>query len=601
MKYNPLSGTGIELRLFEKDFFNTHIKKKGDEYFFNERKIAERKTLSLTQDEVYKTQFYNEQLSRALPQTTQETLWVFKNKLGNVIQNISNLPSLKNEIASFVFEVEPKDVPTQVSVIIYEGPTVHDILLTDGSVKMDPNYYPEENQDVITKIYLESYLNNWAAERDGISTFKIKKATGEPLDKGFRFTDNVYLPVIYVQKYYAGKGEDLSLKIEPFSIPPTWVNPKISVMFNNMSYYGTPIERILKGQDDLWTLDSSKNIYTEEVSELYWRNGYTLHFNPSLHTELISFDKTSSKDITVDVKIRIWDDTRKVKYSEDQTYGIDYWVWKVESKNTLQYVTEDLQKDKTVWVSGISYYPNTDKDFNINVQAALKNNFLTYYRPDIVARLYGIYAQQKDPLLLHEFSLETHTPLWNKETYNFSINLNYKIGLTKLKLVTYNLKGVALNETYIDFDTDTDCSDESNRVSTPDGTEQYPVEKYGAPWDSTAPLRDWDMFLRNGVYTYPGEDVEKSAVCFKINPEDCYSHLITNIEHDGDMYIKVQGNTGWLDCKRHKDAILNPVWSGDGCLVNDEFYSFGKVVYKEPVFIRIIHAKKVIFKSAELN
>lgn len=601
MKYNPISSTGVELRIFEKDFYSANIQRKGNEYFYNGRKIAERKSLPLTRDPVFKTQFYNEELSRALDQVHPETFWEFKKSDGNVINNLVNLPTLRTDLSSFVYEVEPDEPPVVVSVVLYEGPTAHDLLLRDGSNEMEPGYYPEEDLDIVTKQYVDDHLALWAAERDSLSTFTLKKSSGDPLDFGYRFTDNDWLPVLYIQKYYLGRSVNHDVLVDPFSIPPSWVNPKIAIMFDNTTLYISNITDIVAGTDTLWTLTSSKNIYMEDTPKLYWKNGYKLTFNPTDHAELISFNRTTTEEITAEVKIKIWDEHNNTKYSERKTIGIDYWMWAAEPNHDVQYVPEELQKNKNLWISGVAYYPPSEKDFTINLQIDLHNTIFTYYRPKVVARLFGIYSQHEKPVLLHEFSLDRHLPLFTPETYTSNIDITYTVGLTHLKLVSYNLMDAPISEQLIEFNADTDTSDESNRVSTPPGSIQYPQDRYGDLWNSKAPLLPHDMFLRNGVYTYSGKDVKESAVCFKVQPVDCYSHVNLDVTHNGHMYIKVQGMTGWLDCGIHKHPITNPIVTGSGCWVNEGFYSFGKVLYKEPVFIRIIQASRVELKSAVLG
>jgi hypothetical protein len=81
---------------------------------------------------------------------------------------------------------------------------------------------------------------------------------------------------------------------------------------------------------------------------------------------------------------------------------------------------------------------------------------------------------------------------------------------------------------------------------------------------------------------------------------ECYSHCLIDIEHDGEMYLKVEGKTGWLSCNQ-LELFKNPVKNGEGCFVNNNFYSFGKVIYKTPLFIRILKASFIKFNSVTLK
>lgn len=114
------------------------------------------------------------------------------------------------------------------------------------------------------------------------------------------------------------------------------------------------------------------------------------------------------------------------------------------------------------------------------------------------------------------------------------------------------------------------------------------------------PVQEWDMILKKGVYT---SENENSALCFKI-PSDGkhYSHIRIDVEHNGEMYIRSEGNTGWLNCQEYTEPFDKPDMNGEGCKLGEgNLYTFGKSVYNTPVYVRILNATEAKVKGFELN
>ena len=592
MKYNPFSGTGKEVLLFEKELFSSRVEKRGDEFYFLGRKIAERKNLFLIQDPTYRTQFHNELLSKVVDQLGEDFVWKLTDVFGNPINTFTNLPSLKREYSSLVYETEPVNIPVYLSAVVYEGPVGEDVLLKDGSVQMDDEYFPSLDQDIVTKKYIDSYLTKWAAEREKIKNFEIT-LNGKELPRGYCYLNNVELPVIYIKKYPLGDIAHCKLSVEPFAISNDWVNPKIAIYINSNPYFVANIKDIVDDVDDDWKLESSENIYTEIVDNIYWKNKYVLDLNTT-SGGLSYYLRDNSPYVRISVKV--WEEGGSEKSSEEKTFGVDYYIDEAECHQDVSWIEEQVQQYRTHWVSGVPYFENGNIEYPLNIRTSIFNNFLQYYRPKVVAKLFAVYGEEE--VLLKDISLSYHNLIEDRNTYVQNSDIKYKIGINALRLYTYNLSGEVLNVKEVPFNSLTDTSDETIRVTTPDGTISNPVEDYGAPWDSTKILEPYDMFSRNGEYT--SED-PNSALCLRIVPEGCYSHCVLDLETDGEIYLKSEGNTEWLDCQKHKHSVLTPLTHEDGCLVNNGFYSFGKVIYDSPVFIRVIKATKAKFNKIELG
>ena len=317
MKYNPFSGTGKEVLLFEKELFSSRVEKRGDEFYFLGRKIAERKNLLLIQDPDYRTQFHNEELSRVVDQLGEDFIWRLKDVSGNPINSFTNLPSLKREYSSIVFEVEPVNIPVYISAVVYVGPVGEDILLKDGSVPMDDDYSPTLDQDIVTKKYIDNYLTKWAAEREKIKNFEITQ-NGKELPKGYCYLNNLELPVIYLRRWPLGEAPRCELTIEPFAISNEWSNPKIAVYINSNPYFVANIRDIIDGVNRDWRLDSSENIYTEVVDDVYWKNKYTLNVNTN-GNGLFQYLRNESPYVRISVKV--WEDGGLERSSEEKVFG----------------------------------------------------------------------------------------------------------------------------------------------------------------------------------------------------------------------------------------------------------------------------------------
>lgn len=592
-QYNPYTGIGEKLKLYKEKVYQ--IRPNVQDEFVDEKYncIAKRLTLPLEQDPTYKTQFFNEMLACALQPLNTDTQFILYNIDGEVENPYKYLPTLNEDYASIVCQIEPEKPFTEVSIVIYCGPNIDKILLSDGSVTMDDEYVPMKDTDVITKKYADKLIENFTAFSYPLKKFSIKQGEIAPIDAYCYLDNNFYDKVLFIRNHKdLRRMEDCQLLVDSFALPNTYTkNVQISLVVDGTTTHTARISEILDGTDPNWTLMSTDNVYTTDVDQVYWRNSYSLRFNLDTFAS-----KCSAAKPYLNISVKVWDNEGHSRYSDTITYGIEEYIDSAESLAKIEFIDENFTKFRTKFVSGEGYFESDfDKVYELPITLTIENNFLQYFRLANNLKL-SVADENDNETFSIDLPLASHQPTKGTFTINTKIEFTLKSKIIHLK--AYNVKNELMYDETLVLDTTYDDSDESNRVTTPASSEIYPSTDYGALWDSKAPLQDWDMKLRNGEYT---SSTNQAAVCFKVLPEDCYSHINIDIEHDGDMYIKSEGNTGWLNCQKLADAFKNPTNNNHGCKLNEGYFTFGKVTYKSKVFVRIIGATKVVFKSAKLG
>lgn len=593
-KYDANSGKGEILKLYgEKvysitpNFAGIFIDEKG-------REIARRVTADLQVDEIYKTQYHANALAYGFQPLTDTTKIIYYNIDGEV-NSLQFLPTLDTEYSSIICQVEPSKPLVAVSLVIYTGPSVNKVLLSDGSIKMDNDYFPSNAKDLVTKDYADDLVEDAAASNYPLKSFSIKQGEIAPL-LGYSYIDNTPQNILFVRKAKTRERlADCILTVDSFSIPNdfskenTQIGLYVNGTVNNIVY----VKDIFSGEISNWSLIDSTNIYARKVDTFYWSNKFQLIFN------LKDFEsKLDPTNPYLEIAIKIWDGSKN-RLTDKVIYGIDEYITSADSEDSnITYFEENMQRYRTFFVSGIAYFPeNYSKIYTLPITLNIKNNFLQYFRSYSNVKLLVLDKDKKETRS-YELTLDSHLPLSGNLIYNKQID--FTIEDKFLSFQTFNLFGDLLYEKTIPLDTTTDNSDESNRVTTCSGRIRTPENDYGSPWISTKSLEDWDMKLYNNSYT--SENSRNSAVCFVVEPEnDCYSHITIDIDHDGEMFILSEGHTGWLNCQKSVVPFTVPKRHEDGCFVNDNYYTFGKVMYQSKVFIRIIRATKVIFHSAVLD
>lgn len=596
-QYDILKGIGKKLKLYEEKVYKLSPNIADD--FVDEKfeRVAKRVTLPLTQDKTYKTQFFNEMLAFAVQPLNKDTEIILYNKNGAVANPYPYFPKLVEEYASIVCQVEPDEPFTEVSVVIYCGPEIGDILLSDGSVTMDSEYKPTKKTDIATKDYIDKLFENFTALAYPLRTFSIEQQNGfAPITANCYLDNSPYKDVLFIRNATTkARMPDCFLTVDPFALSSTFTeNTQIAICVEGLTTHAAKLADIIKGENSYWSLMSSENIYTVTgaVDKIYWRNSYRLRFNLESFASHCSAEKPY-----LDISLRVWDENGSSKYSDTYTFGIDEYVDSAIADGSISFIEENLSKYKTKWISGERYFDDDyDAVYSLPITVNVQNNFLNYFRSQNFNLKLFVVNEEGEVAYEYDLPIASHQPLKNSFTFEQKIDFSIKNNIIRVQ--AFNVKDEFLFEFDEVLDTASDYSDESNRVTTPSASEEYPTINYGEPWDSSAAIKPWDMKLQKGIYTSNKND---SAVCFVVKPNDCYSHINIDIEHDGRMFVLSEGNTNWLSCAKQSDAFVAPTKNNEGCKVNETYYTFGKVTYTSKVFIRILEATRVKFNSAALG
>lgn len=588
MKVNSKNFKGIPYYPLEHLVYSSTENSQNKFIYNNELVVAHREVIELTQDTLYKTQFYNEKLSKAIFPKTKSTLIRILDQDKNEINNIYNFFKLDREHSSLVFNIEPTRIPYYCSVVIYDLATSEDLLFRDGSNTMSSDYEPVEDKHVVTKDYLLHKINELKAGLYTLDNFYVLQ-NNQPLVEGICYKNNQTLPIIFIYN-----TEDvINLSTKSFIIENNFKEDvEIYINIHGQKLYKEKISNILEGTSIFWKLDSSRNIFSEKLSNIYWLNSYKLDIQPVvLEKNLVVY----KEDPFLDIEIVIQDSTGK-SYKYSKQFGIDKYIKEYNNEISINYDELNLLNYKKKYVSGIAYLENKNTNYELPVIWKFKNSNLYFYRPTTVAVLGTIENNQdKDQVNLE---LSSHLPSSIETEYSDINKLKINIYTTALYIKLYNVKNELLYKQILNIDCSYSDDEETYRVHTPSSDTEYPEVNELTDWDSKKSTEIWDPILRKGYYL---SDEDNCALCFRIDPSDHYSHIVLDIEHEGKIYIKSDNNTGWLDCSNFVNPFKNPTSNKDGCkLGENNIYTFGKVVYQSPVYIRIINSKKTKINKMEL-
>lgn len=592
-KYDKTSGVGASFNLHEQKVYKITPDINGVFADENKNIIARRQFIPLKVDKVYKTQFFNEQLKNAILPLTESTRIIYYDKNGEV-NELQFLPTLSQEYSSIICKIQPVNELLYVSVVIYCGPELENILLSDGSTKMDSVYIPTDPKDIVTKDYADDLIEDFTSATAPLKNFSIKQCDLAPVKK-FSYTDNSLYDILFVRDFKT-KAEvaDCVLTIDPFVINNNYdiETTKIGLFISGTTTQIVFVKDILENKTENWTLLTTEDIYPTVVNKFYWKNSYQLKFNLKNYES-----KLDPNSPYINIAIRVWDE-KNLNISEVKLFGLDEYIKSAEPENVkINYIEENLKKFKTKYISGVPYFPYSGKIYTLPLTIEIPNNFLQYFKSKENIKLL-VLDENKEIDYSYNLSVDSYTPTSGKFIFNQKINFSIKDKY--LAIQASNVLDEIVYTYYQPFDTATDSSDESNRVTTCSSLDVTPDQGYGDVWDSTKELSEWDLKLSNSIYTTL-PTTKNSAICFAITPKDCYSHIRIDIEHDGQMYILSEGNTGWLNCQKLSAPFSIPKKHDNGCKVNENYYTFNKVNYKSKVFIRIINATRVKFNSAILG
>lgn len=551
--------------------------------------LAKRVTIPLTQDSVYKTQFRNEQLRQAVPDITESTQFTLFDSQGNKVNSSRCGAELRPEYASIVCQTEV-DIAS-VSVVLYCGPGANDLLLRDGSVTMNQDYKPTLPTDIAIKGYVDDAIEDFVSSNYPLKSLKVINPT-----PGLYYKDNLEYQVVYFEEVHnTYKGKSYIVETEPFAISNEFKeDTTLSLIVNGMPFFTEKVIDILEGNSNLWELKTTENIYATEVSKLYWNNSFRAILRPNNFKSWIDL-----KDPFLKLSLKVQDSGQHKRLSNVVTFGVDTYFNEPDKTPEINLEIIEPPENRSVYLSGVKYYPqDSELEFKLDLRFKVENTTLKYFRPSTPVIL-EILDKSGLVQSTYPISLDTHLPLNGHFEFLKTVRVNTNSDKVRVKLI--NLDLVVIYKEDFDLGIISNRGDESNRVTTPNSEIEFPQKDYGHTWDSTKQLEVWEPRLLDDVYTLPEEYKDLSAICFKVDPLDCYSHLEVDIEHNGKMYIKSEGNTGWLDCDKLFKPFQENKKDGTGCNINSGFYTFGKQTYKTPVFIRIVKATSIKFNSAILN
>lgn len=588
-KFDSSSGVGKSFNLLEEYVYQKNPDVNG--YFTDEKGniIAHRETLELTQNSIYKTQFSNPLLRKALQPLNENTKFIFYDEKG-IVNTIGLNPKLNEGYSSIVCEREPLRPFLKVSLVIYTGSQSNEVFLNNGLTTMTSDYKPTKSTDVVTKNYLDNKMDEFISSNSPLKNFSINQYN----IYGYCYTDNKQYPVILYRKYSNHEELDnCNLTIDEFILKPTFSENTLISLVNERGtrFYTEKLKDIINNNSTYWKLTSTKNVYAEATDQIYWKNSYAITFNPK---DFNLFIDSSNPIIGFYIELK---DGSLYETSDIFNYGFDEYINNIEGNINLSWNENSLSTLKTKYTSGIKYFiEDSSIIYNLPIEITIKNNFLQYFRNDVNVIL-NTLKDNKEINNSYNLSIGNHRPL--SDNFTFRQNINFTIKDKYLEVNLYNVKKEKIYSKIINLGTDTDTTDETKRVTTPSAQVLYPTIDYGNPWDSSKELEEWEMKARNNNYTC--KDRENSALCFKYVPNDCYSNITLNADTDGIVFIKSQGNTGWLSTSKKFVPFNIPTKNDEGILVNNNYFTFGKVIYKSPVFIRIIKATYFNLKNISLS
>lgn len=589
MKSNPQTFKAVPLYLYEDKVYDGYINELG-QVFYNGRIIARRLEVELTQDSVYKTQFYSEKLSHAiLPKTLNSEIYLYDIN-GDRLSGRYNMFELDREHSSILFNTEPITLPVKASAIIYEAEEGNDVLLTNGENTMAGDYIPTKDKHVVTKDFLDSKIDALKAGMNTLENFNITQG-GKDLIRASCYVDNQKQDVILI----SASSKDVTIDVSPFICDRQFIKEetKISVKVGPIEIYAERLVDVIAGSSQFWKLTSTKNIFDEGINPMYWLNGYQVTFPSYMY--LYSLQNVINDNPVVEVVITVTDGNKTL--AAKKLVGLDEEIKNYDGEVTIDWVEADLLNFKNVYVSGVPYLPATGEDFALPVSFRFTNRNLRYFRPNIVAVI-GTVVDGED-VVQKELELLSHEPYTIENTYGTNMNIKINDRTSHIFMELYNIAGTLISRTLKEIDCLSTKDEEKYRVNTPHSNMVATIEQM-TDWDPKALPNQWDMILRNGIYT---SDDDHSALAFKIPTfGGHYSHINIDAEFDGKMQIMSSGNTAWLDCANLAQPFKIPSELNDPCKLGEgNTYTFGQVVYSTPVYVRFTKCTRVKINGFELN
>lgn len=566
-------------------------------YLYENEIIAVEKTFEITQDPVYKTSFYNDELYNAIVPKNAATSIKLYDESGNEIKGM--VFSLEREYGAIVFSQEPSTIPAKCKAVIYCGPTADKILATDGKNTMDADYTPSRDQHVVTKKYLENELNSLQAGLYTLSSLNITQK-GKELPELIKYSDGEKLKVVFLNN----KMGALSITTNSFIIEQTFSTSEtyISLVIDGKTFCKEKVKDVMEGKAFYWEPVSSKNIFETDLESMFWLNSFRLVVSDFREFRYLLDSVAPDPSVSLAVKISCGNR----EYAASTVLGIDDYT---DFKYTLSldWQDADLLALKTNYISGYPYLASKTNDYNLNVNFHFNNAPLYYYRPDTLYEM-GIVDENGERVPQYSGGLKgSHIPYMSPSyafTYDVEKTIRIHADIKAIYFTAFSPTGNIVGDIEKEIECPFSDKEELYRVTTPNASFDNPESSEFAWWDSKKSLEPFELSLRTQGYILPDEtQKDLSAIAFKFDPEgNHYSHLDLDIEHNGKMYIRSVNNTSWLDCDERVEPFDIPMEFGAGCKLGEgQSYTFGKVVYNTPILIRILGATSVKMNSISIR
>lgn len=504
------------------------------------------------------------------------------------------------------------------------------MITTDGSQEMLPEYTPTEDQQVATKLYVDTELKKINTDVDKMlppipDTFDGKDLTFI-CDKEFKATD------IKSNTEY----EHVILPNYEFTIDiPEFYNPgygTVKLLIGVDSVYNEVARIELSTTKSTATgglvIDYDGDAYAGSLASRGFYNKIKCHFTSSINS--------MSSLVVSHVNPMIF----KVSYTYNNT---KYYSNELTVCEELEQATNTLLDERIVlstnkstfnyrYVSGIP----TPTAGSIITASSLEHNTLkkfTMGTPITKMSAFGLDYVRNATLPYSKYS----PTLEIKEDLVIPEGLYQEV--TNISAETYNIFGDVNGTHSADYNFRIDTiSDESSRVLSGTEKDKQIVDALGE-WDSTNDLREYtnELQMLNGQYQWPTIDFSKNGTGYissgvfsdlswiksGYNYSECsiFGERFVTLKYDmsiangiyinfenaenitqdknthafnvNSMYIKVDGETDWLNAKEPYDGIgINSKWM-QGCLaVQDStdgkiYCTFGPKPIEGTLYIRI--------------
>ena len=506
--------------------------------------------------------------------------------------------------------------PFKVTFYRYEGRMLEDSTLTrDGSVQMVPEYYPEENQDIATKKYVDANLGN-----TNQTVNKLLPPTPETIEGKALTVEANSFPA-----YDVKTNDHVDIVVLPSAeikvTTPRFYNPEVGTVEFLINDYAFKIIDLSNPTDSgELKITFNDDYYKETLASRGFFKG--LAFEVTFKPEELSVFYTQYHYLNIKVRYN-----NNIKSVDSETIKIG--IEPEQKTSTLKNEIEIATGDNFEWgyVSGVP----TPRAGSILKLKKIETETLQVFKSG--ERIANLSAIEQNIDIIPDTVYSNYNPTVEltgeitvpENLYQESLNVSGN---------SYNIFSENNGEYSRDYNFRIDTvSDEDYRCTSGTDSNSGP-EDYGSVWDNTKDLTSTEeLMMVNGLWQWPTQDftvngtkintlTDWNATWIKAGPD--YSKCaksgkrfatfkysipwsngvyieIPGISQNKDtkvpkvysFQIKVAGSTGWLDCKVPYRGIGTVVADGAGCLaVQDStegkiYCTFGPKPVKGTLYVRI--------------